>query len=331
MKLNVIVPTYNRAASLKKTLLSLAKAESAPDFEVVVTIVNNNSTDETAQAVEAMRGHFTDKKLEYLFEEKQGRSFALNTGIRKADGDLLTTVDDDIQVAENWFVEIEKIFRARWTEIDFVGGKMLPEWENAEIPAWIEPLKDGVIGWRDYGETEWRYAQNTPMLTGGHAIFKREIFDEIGLFAEGVGATGKNLMSCEDDILYDKLLTAGKRGVYCPRLVVYHFVPQYRVSKSYYRQWCFGAGMSWNVLDSSYKAFEGARIFGVPRYLYRQVGSDLLAKIKTAIARDESESLARENKILVFAGFFYARNLKGGWLDKPLQSIVKRTVKAAER
>ncbi|HEX9960470.1 MAG TPA: glycosyltransferase, partial [Pyrinomonadaceae bacterium] len=92
MKLNVIIPTYNRAASLEKTLLSLAKAELPRDFEVVVTVVNNNSTDETAQAVEAMRGAFTDKKLEYLFEEKQGRSCALNTGIKKADGDLLTTV-----------------------------------------------------------------------------------------------------------------------------------------------------------------------------------------------------------------------------------------------
>lgn len=331
MKLNVIIPTYNRAASLKKTLLSLASAELPPDFEVVVTVVNNNSTDRTEQAVEEMRAHFADKKLEYLFEEKQGRSFALNKGIKKADGDLLTTVDDDIQVAANWFVEIEKIFRSRWTEVDFVGGKMLPDWENEQIPAWIEPLKDGVIGWRDYGEKEWRYAADTPMLTGGHAIFKREIFDAIGLFAEGVGATGKNLMSCEDDILYDKLLSAGKRGVYYPQLVVHHFVPQYRVSKSYYRQWCFGAGMSWNVLDSHYKAFEGARIFGVPRYLYRQVFGDLIGKIKTAIARDESESLARENKILVFAGFFYARNLKDGWLDKPLQSVVKRTVKAAQR
>jgi glycosyltransferase involved in cell wall biosynthesis len=331
MKLNIIIPTYNRAASLKKTLLSLASAELPPDFEVLVTVVNNNSTDATAQAVEEMRGAFTDKKLEYLFEAKQGRSFALNAGIKKAGGDLLTTVDDDIQVAPNWFVEIEKIFRARWNEVDFVGGKMLPDWENKEIPSWIEPLKDGVIGWRDYGETEWRYSKDTPMLTGGHAIFKREIFDEIGLFAEGVGATGKNLMSCEDDILYDKLLSAGKRGVYCPQLIVYHFVPQYRVSKSYYRQWCFGAGMSWNVLDSHYKAFEGARIFGVPRYLYKQVFGDFLGKIKMSIARNESESLARENKILVFAGFFYARNLKDGWLDKPLQSIVKRTVKAAER
>jgi glycosyltransferase involved in cell wall biosynthesis len=331
MKLNVIVPTFNRAASLEKTLLSLSRAALPRDFEIDVTVVNNNSTDETAQTVEKSRVLFKDKKLEYLFENRQGRSYALNTGIKNADGDLLTTVDDDIQVAENWFVEIEKIFRERREEVDFVGGKMLPVWESEEIPAWIEPLKDGAIGWRDYGDEEWQYGPDTAMLTGGHAIFRRGIFDQIGLFAEGVGATGKNLMSCEDDILYDKLLAAGKRGFYCPQLVVYHFVPRYRVSKSYYRQWCFGAGMSWDVLDSHYKRFEGARLFGVPRYLYRDAFGSLLGKIKTSIARDEADSLARENKILVFAGYFYARNLKGRWLDKPLQAIARRTVKTAER
>ena len=153
MKLNVVIPTYNRAESLKKTLRSLADARLPANFEVVVTIVNNNSTDTTEAAFEEMRPRFRDKTLEYLFEEKQGRSFALNSGIRRADGDLLTTVDDDIRVAENWFVEIEKIFGTRWLELDFVGGKMLPEWE-AEPPAWVEPLKDGAIGWRDYGEEE---------------------------------------------------------------------------------------------------------------------------------------------------------------------------------
>lgn len=333
MKLNVVIPTFNRAASLRKTLSSLAAATLPPDFEVVVTVVNNNSTDETEKAVEEMRPQFKDKKLEYLFEKKQGRSYALNAGIRQADGDLLTTVDDDVRAATDWFVEIEKIFRARWEGLDFVGGKMLPEWEDGEkIPAWIEPLKDGVISWRDYGDEAWQYGRETAMLTGGHAIFKRTVFDEIGLFAEGVGAAGKNLMSCEDDILYDKLLTAGKIGFYFPQLVVYHFVPQYRVSKSYYRQWCFGAGMSWALMDRFYKPFEGKRIFGVPRYLYREAFDSLLGKIKTSVvARDETQSLARENKILVFTGYFYARNLKDGWLDKPLTKMAKRTVKPARR
>jgi len=330
MKLNIIIPTYNRAASLKKTLLSLANAALPEKFTVEVAVVDNNSSDETKAVVEELKPAFQKIKLEYLFEARQGKSYALNTGIERADGDLLSGVDDDVQVAHDWYVELEKIFRARWNEIDFVGGKMLPDWESAP-PRWVEPLKDGVIGWRDYGDAEWAYGAETPILTGGHSVFKREVFSEVGLLVHGIGPAGKNLMVCDDDIVYDKLLAAGMRGVYCPQLVVYHFVPDYRLSKSYYRQWCFAAGVSWDAMDEHYKRFDGARVFGVPRYLYRQALGNLLGKIKTAIARDESESLARENKILVFAGFFYARNLKNGWLDKPLQSIIKRTVKTAER
>lgn len=330
MKLNVIIPTYNRAASLKKTLLSLVNAALPENFSVAVTVVDNNSSDETRAVVEELKPAFQKIELEYLFEARQGKSYALNTGIKRADGDLLSGVDDDVQVANDWYVELEKIFRTRWNEIDFVGGKMLPVWES-EPPRWVEPLKDGVIGWRDYGDAEWQYGADTPILTGGHSVFKREVFAGVGLLVHGIGPAGKNLMVCDDDIIYDKLLSAGKRGVYCPQLIVYHFVPAYRLSKSYYRQWCFAAGVSWKAMDEQYKKIEGARIFGVPRYLYRQALDNLLEKIRTAVARNESESLARENKILVFAGFFYARNLKNGWLDKPLQSIVKRTVKTAER
>jgi glycosyltransferase involved in cell wall biosynthesis len=330
MKLNVIVPTYNRAALLKKTLLSLAIAELPPDFEVVVTVVDNNSTDETKAVVEEMKPEFEKVKLEYLFEARQGKSYALNSGIERADGDLVTCIDDDEQIAVDWYVELEKVFRERGAALDFVGGKVLPEWE-CEPPDWVEPLKEGVIGWRDYGDAEWEYGAGTPILSGGHSVFKRKVFNEVGLLIHGIGPTGKNLMGCEDDMIYDKILSAGMRGIYCPRLVVYHFVPKYRLSKSYFRQWCFAAGASYDAVDANYKKFEGARLFGVPRYLYRDAFVNLLGKFKTAVTRDKTASLARENKILVFAGYFYSRNLKGGWLDKPLQSIAKKTVKAVER
>ncbi|MCY7376316.1 MAG: glycosyltransferase, partial [Pyrinomonadaceae bacterium] len=240
MKLNVIIPTFNRDQSLKKTLLSLAAAKLPENFEVQITVVDNNSTDDTRRTVEAIMPQFTDIKLEYLFEKKQGRSFALNAGINSADGDILSGIDDDEEVKENWFVEVEKIFRERWEQIDYVGGKLLPNWETAP-PAWVEPLKDGVICRRDYGDEEWVYGRTTPMITGGHGIFKTSVFKEIGLYDENVGAKGKGFISGENEILYDQLLTTGKRGIYNPKLIIYHYVPAYRLDKKCYRRWLFGA------------------------------------------------------------------------------------------
>ena len=155
-------------------------------------------------------------------------------------------------IDEKWFVEVEKFFRERWDEIDFVGGKLLPNWET-EPPSWIEPLKQGVICWRDFGDEEWVYDQNSPMITGGHGIFKTSVFKEIGLYDENVGAQGKGFISGEDEVLYDQLLTHKKRGIYNPKLIIYHYVPAYRLDKNYYRRWLFGVGISRYLADKNYK------------------------------------------------------------------------------
>lgn len=332
MKFDIIIPTYNRAELLKRTLLSLVNAEVPHNFAVKVTVVDNNSTDETRRVVEGLKSDFKKVELEYVFEPRQGRSYALNAGIERARGDLLSGVDDDVAVASDWYVEIEKVFRERWNEIDFIGGKMLPEWEREEaIPVWVEPLKDGVLGWRDYGDAEWIFTDETPILTGGHSIFKREVFLQLGMFTEGIGAAGKNLISCEDDIMYDKLLRAGKRGVYCPQLVVYHFMPAYRLSKSYFRQWCFGAGMSKYLMSVYYRPTGEAKLFGIPRWMYQSAIKNALKRFRAKYAGREADALDYENQILVFAGFFYAKNLKDSMLDRPLQAIARRTVKLAQR
>jgi glycosyltransferase involved in cell wall biosynthesis len=330
MKLNVIVPTFNRDKSLRKTLSSLATARLPENFEVVVTVVDNNSTDDTAQVVEEMKPQFSKIKLEYLFEKKQGRSFALNSGINLADGDILSGIDDDEEIDANWFVEVEKIFRERWDEIDFVGGKLLPNWETAP-PSWIEPLKDGVICWRDYGDEEWVYDRNTPIITGGHGIFRTDVFKEIGLYSEAVGAQGKGFISGEDEVLYDRLLDTGKRGVYNPKLIIYHYVPAYRLDKNYYRRWLFGVGMSRHLADTYYKPFDGANLFGVPRWMYRTALSGVFNKIKNIVEGNETESLAAENQPVIFAGYFYGRNLQNSRLDKFLEAFGNKFFNSAQR
>src|SRR4051794_38386926 len=94
MKLDVIIPTYNRDQLLKRTLDSLLNAEVPASLEVRVTVVDNNSKDSTRQTVESYREKFCGR-LDYVFEGRQGRSFALNAGIRSTTGELVGMIDDD--------------------------------------------------------------------------------------------------------------------------------------------------------------------------------------------------------------------------------------------
>lgn len=330
MKLNVIIPTYNRAKLLSQTLQSVENAYIPSSLEIEVIVVNNNSDDETERVIKELQEISGKTKIKYLFEGEQGRSAAVNTGIRNADGDLIAMIDDDIQIEKDWFLQIEKIFGERWEEIDFIGGKVLPIWE-IEPPDWVKAIRDVGVCWRDYGEEEWQYNKETPILTGGHAVFKAEIFSEVGFYAEELGVKKKNLASCEDDVMFDKLLESGKKGIYSPKLIVYHYVPAHRLTKNYYRQWHFGAGMSWNTVEINYKAFNGAKIFGTPRYLYKAAIKGVLQKIGATFAFDKIKSLRAEKEILVFLGFFYARNISESRFNDPLQKLAKRTIRVAER
>ena len=56
-------------------------------------------------------------------------------------------------------------------------------------------------------------------------------------------------MSCEDEDTFKRLLASGARGWYRPELIVYHHLPPERLTKRYFRRWCFWRGVSLGILD----------------------------------------------------------------------------------
>src|SRR2546423_7274395 len=148
MRIDVIIPTYNRADLLPRTLRSLLKARIPTGLQVRVVVVDNNSTDRTHAVVEEWKTRF-DGRLIYLFEAKQGRSAAINAGIRATDGDIVGLIDDDEEIDAGWFECAHSMFTN--SNIDFIGGPCVPRWE-INCPDWFPSDYRGVIGWVDGGD-----------------------------------------------------------------------------------------------------------------------------------------------------------------------------------
>jgi glycosyltransferase involved in cell wall biosynthesis len=121
----VVVPTYNRADSLRATLATLGAQEVPPGLRWDIVVVNNNSRDHTPRVVEEF-GRTASVPVHYLFEGKAGKSRALNAGIALATHDFLLFTDDDVLTSRAW-VASAVLAMARWG-VDGVGGRILLKW-----------------------------------------------------------------------------------------------------------------------------------------------------------------------------------------------------------
>lgn len=101
--ISVIISTYNRCESLKDTLNSLLTQECDGSFDYEIIVVDNNSKDKTKEVVGNYKQKFNGR-LKYLFEPRQGKSFALNTAIQEAKGEIIAFTDDDCITPENWLL-----------------------------------------------------------------------------------------------------------------------------------------------------------------------------------------------------------------------------------
>ena len=182
MKFSVVIPTFNRAGELGPTLESLSPAQrtSAP-WEVIVA--DNNSTRRHAGGRRSGAAGFP-VELRYVFEREQGRSAALNAGIRAAaaarSSSRRTTMCESVPTGST-------VRPKRWRrcDCDYVGGRVLPLW-GAPRPAWI-PDHGGrqwaVIALLDYGDEPipfFTLAHRVPL--GVNMAFRRDAFDRAGLW-----------------------------------------------------------------------------------------------------------------------------------------------------
>lgn len=308
MRLDVIIPTYNRQDLLPLALNSLLAAEIPSELEVGITVVDNNSTDGTRQVVESFQKKFGER-IQYCFEPQQGRSHALNAGITATKGVLVGMIDDDEEVDRDWYKTAFAAFRDR--QLDFIGGPYVPRWAISP-PEWLPPSYGGVVGWVDAGEQEVPFDSNyLGILMGGNAVFKRSVLYEVGLYSTWLGRTDKGLLTGEDEELYGRLLASGAKGMYLPDLKIYHHVTADRLTKSYFRRWCFWRGVSLGLLDRT-RRLPCAYLFGIPRWHYRKAFQGLLSTMVHLVVKpkDPANAFAAELGIWDWLGLLYGRHFR---------------------
>lgn len=193
--ISVIIPTHNRAGLLREAIKSVleqdyfAKNTLASDWELLV--VDDGSTDGTKEIVEDF-----GERVKYRYQEHNGVSAARNLGLELTQGELVAFLDSD----DLW--KKEKVSRQM---------KFMQSHPDAVVCCTEEIwIRNGVLvnpKQRHQKFSGWVFDKFLPLclLSLSSAMFRRELFSEIGNFDE-------ELPACED---YDLALRmASKYPVY---------------------------------------------------------------------------------------------------------------------
>lgn len=239
--LSLIVATYNRSQQLLVTLQSVA-AQTAPAALWECVVVDNNSTDDTAAQIEAFRASHPEVPLRYLFEKRQGLSWARNCGIAGTTGRIIAIIDDDERIVPGFVSAYIDFFTAH-PDVAAAGGAIVAEYPSGR-PDWMSPYTERPIANPiDLGPQP-RPFPHGRIPGGGNMALQRWAVERYGAFDPSLGRRGGVLLGGEENELFERLARGGEKCWYVPGAVMYHIIPSSKLSPDYFDRLCFNIGVS---------------------------------------------------------------------------------------
>jgi glycosyltransferase involved in cell wall biosynthesis len=277
-KVTVAIPTYNRAKYLRQTLAGIA-AQRFPRDHVEVLVIDNNSTDDTAEVVAAFADAWPAPRR--IVETRQGLDFARNRAVAEARGEIIVFGDDDILVEPDWLAQITVplLADADARRIGAVGGEVVPVFPDG-LPDWVREWHAPLAFRPDAGPLE---ARHCPM--GANLAFPRWVFERLGLFHTALDRAAGNYFSGGDSEMIRRVRAAGLEVWFAPGAAVRHQMPAGRTTFRYAARHAFDSARS-RVIDRAGQPGAAAYLAGrlVANGL-KAAGFALLALINTLVLR----------------------------------------------
>lgn len=243
-KYSIIIPTHNRPELLNELLDSLIVQQFNPDnFEIL--IIDNNSDNDVQGQIKAFVEKHPQFDIKYFHEKQQGVAHAWNKGIAEAQGKLLIFTDDDVRFHQDYFATLEKDFSGDLNNIAG-GGKIVPVFEYQK-PAWINKYVMPYFAEINLGEKTVFPSKKHPYAT--NMLVSKNIFDQIGGFRTDL-MKDKNAIppgSYERE-LFQRIRKLGIPVYYYHDLVVWHFIPQEKIEKSYVKERAIESGKTFHEI-----------------------------------------------------------------------------------
>lgn len=198
MDYSVILPTYNEASNIGRSIDSVRIAVQRAEIAYEIIVVDNCSPDDT---VHIARNHGA-VVLQDTCGQRHTIAHLRNMGAASAKGRILTFLDSDMSVPENWFIEAERIFNAGFTGL--LGfAETVPKDAGWVAKAWGDMRFSGA-------------AKEVDFIDGRNMLIPKQLFVEVGGFDD-------SLVTCEDKEFGMRVKRRGWPVLRSPEAVLIHW------------------------------------------------------------------------------------------------------------
>ena len=166
----IIIPAYNEEETIAKCLDSCLEQTSSAD-EII--IVNNNSTDETANIVKRYQRNYPNQVIRLLNETEQGIIAARNHGFNAAKSEVMGRIDSDSTISPTWVEAVREMFAD-----DNVAAATGP------VQYYDMPMQDlGLKVDEKIRNTLHNMAKDHRFLFGSNMAMRRSVWQQISQFS----------------------------------------------------------------------------------------------------------------------------------------------------
>jgi cellulose synthase/poly-beta-1,6-N-acetylglucosamine synthase-like glycosyltransferase len=210
--ISFLIPAYNEEKLIGRCIKSIDRAAQNYHGKIETVIVNDGSTDRTAQVVRNAYRTLSNVKGRLFNIQNSGKGFAVSYGLKRTSGDIVFRTDADSEIDENAL------------------GPMMNHFKDpavGSVCAWVFPLKGKSLLWRIqnllcayylYTKRAQDVVDSIITQPGSSTAFRREALIKSGGWVENIFG--------EDGEITNRISRLGYRTIFEGRSTVYSEHPE---------------------------------------------------------------------------------------------------------
>lgn len=244
--ISVVICCYNSSARLPETLKHLALQVVPDDFYWEVIVVDNNSTDNTADVAKALWKEYGEKgPFRVVFEPQPGLSYARRRGVEESKGEFIIFCDDDNWLCSSYIIDVYNILN-KDSSIGVVGGWGEAVYTHQPEDWFVEGNFFKRMATGSQGETSGDITLAKGYVYGAGMAASRKLL--LDIFNNEIhylnDRTGSLLLGGGDLEICYLIRIAGYKIWYSDKLKFKHYMPASRMTSEYLAQLSKGKAYS---------------------------------------------------------------------------------------